>query len=125
MNKETKFFQENIRRSFIVHSLVPVIGISIVAMLLFVITWTITFRLSTRNDCKDVVRTIDSQMSSYYSMIDEVEKTVDGNNIYAIKSKIYSTVYKYTGNYASNGNLVIMSPALKTLFTSDTVEYDF
>ena len=120
MSKDIKSFQDNIRRTFIVFSLTPVIAIVFTAILLFIFTWSAYLGETTREDSKGIAAEADTVLSTYYAMITDVEFIVSTANVDvdSVTDKIFSILYGRTSDYEDIGNLIIMSPERKALFTS-------
>ena len=120
MSKDIKSFQDNIRRTFIVFSLTPVIAIVFTAILLFIITWSAYLGETTREDSRLIAGETDTVLSTYYAMITDVEFVVSTANVDvdSVTGKIFSILYGRTSDYEDIGNLIIMSPERKALFTS-------
>ncbi|MBP3826323.1 MAG: histidine kinase [Butyrivibrio sp.] len=120
MSKDIKSFQDNIRRTFIVLSLTPVIAIVFTAILLFIFTWSAYMAETTREDSKNIAAEADGVLSTYYSMLGDVEFVVSTANVDvdSVTDKIFSIIYSSTSDYEDIGNLIIMSPERRALFSS-------
>ncbi len=120
MSKDIKSFQDNIRRTFIVFSLTPVIAIVFTAILLFMFTWSAYLGETTREDSRLIAGETDTVLSTYYAMITDVEFVVSTANVDvdSVTGKIFSILYGRTSDFEDIGNLIIMSPERKALFTS-------
>ena len=120
MSKDIKSFQDNIRRTFIVLSLTPVIAIVFTAILLFIFTWSAYMAETTREDSKNIAAEADAVLSTYYSMLGDVEFVVSTANVDvdSVTDKIFSIIYSSTSDYEDIGNLIIMSPERRALFSS-------
>ena len=120
MSKDIKSFQDNIRRTFIVFSVTPVIAIVFTVILLVIFTWSAYMVQTTREDSRSIAAEADAVISTYYAMLTDVEFVVSTADIDVDKAtdKIFSILYSRTSDYGDIGNLIIMSPERKALFTS-------
>ena len=125
MDKEIKSFQENIRRTFIIHSLAPVIGIVTIGFLLFIISWIVNIRTTTHRANDRIMDGIDSLIKDYNVMMEEEAEIVANDNIYSSRNLIYSALYNNTIEYDDIGDLIILSPKMQVLFSSKDRSYNF
>ncbi len=128
MKKEVGSFQDNIRRTFIRFSIVPVAVIVTAALFLFVFSW-ITFTASyNQQENRQMSNEISRIINIYYEMMSDVdealveangvnEETLDSNDKFD-KSKIFEIIYRRTAEFEEIGNLIIMSPEQEPLFSS-------
>ena len=123
MSKDIKSFQDNIRRTFILFSLTPVIAIVFTAIFLFIFTWSAYMAETTREDSKSIAGEVDLVLDTYYAMLTDVEFVVSTADIDvdSVTDRIFSILYSRTSDYDDIGNLIIMSPEKKALFTSKNV----
>ena len=120
MSKEIQSFQDNIRRTFILFSLTPVIAIVFTAIFLFIFTWSAYMSETTREDSKSIAEEADVVLDTYYGMLTDVEFVVSTAEVEVdkVSDRIFSIIYNRTSDYDDIGNLIIMSPDRKALFTS-------
>ena len=120
MNNDVKSFQENIRRTFILFSLTPVIITSLAAILLFVFTWSTYMSTTNRNDCNEIAEEIDLALDDYYSMMGDLKYVINknGGSCEGISDEIFSIQYRRTQRFDDTGSLTILSPEGRILFSS-------
>ncbi len=120
MSKEIGSFQDNIRRTFIVFSLTPVIGIVFAVMILFIITWNAYMSESNRRDNSEIAAETNEVLTTYYSMFSEIKNVINknGGDIEASENQIFSKLYSSTSGYDELGNLMIIDGTGDVLFTS-------
>ncbi|MCR5671785.1 MAG: histidine kinase [Butyrivibrio sp.] len=120
MNKEIESFQESIRRTFIVFSLAPVIGIVFAVMIVFVVSWSAYMGESNRRDNEEIASEANAVLSGYYSMVVDVKNIMDksGSDAENVKNRIYAKLYDSTSAYDELGTLMILSGEGEVLFTS-------
>lgn len=124
MEKEIKSFQDNIRRTFIIHSLAPVIGIVSVAMVMFILSWIINIRVSTKETNDRLTREIDKRIESYEAIIERESEILEDGNLFAQKDKIYGALYENAID-DNIGDLIILSTRMEELFSSKDKSYKF
>ena len=75
---------------------------------------------TTREDSKNIAAEADGVLSTYYSMLGDVEFVVSTANVDvdSVTDKIFSIIYSSTSDYEDIGNLIIMSPERRALFSS-------
>ena len=117
MSKQIESFQDNIRRTFILFSLTPVIAIVFTAIILFIFTWSAYMAQTTSDDSRIIAQEADEVLSTYYGMITDVEFVVSTAELDISKAsdKVFSILYNRTSDYDDIGNLIIMSPERKAL----------
>lgn len=125
MEKEIKSFQENIRRTFIVYSITPVIALTMVALVLFISSWLINIKKSTADENRQITNQMNTAMEKYSNIIADAEKCTIGKNVFLYRNEIYSSVYENTSDYDDIGDLIIMSNTLDVLFSSKDNNYRF
>lgn len=120
MGKDIKSFQDNIRRTFILFSLTPVIAIVFTAIFLFIFTWSAYMAQTTRDDSRSIAGEVDQVLETYYEMLGDVEFVVSTADIDVdrVTDRIFSILYSKTSDFDDIGNLIIMSQERKALFTS-------
>ncbi len=120
MSKDIKSFQDNIRRTFILFSLTPVIAIVFTAIFLFIFTWSAYMAETTREDSKSIAGDVDIILDTYYAMLTDVEFVVSTADIDVekVRDRVFSILYSRTSDFDDIGNLMIMSPEKRALFTS-------
>lgn len=118
MNEEIGSFKENIRRTFIRFSLVPVASIVTAAILLFSVAW-ITFTASfNARDNKVIAEEIDRRMDVYYGMIEDMERNIRENDMVVDRDVIYSILYDRTKEFGQIGNLMLFKEDESAVFSS-------
>ncbi len=120
MKNEIESFQDNIRRTFILYSVTPVIAIVFSAIFLFLFAWNAYMTTSNQRDNRAIAQSVDAILDGYYAMLDDMEflisrKEIDVENS---RDRIFSALYKRTEDYDDIGNLLVMSPDMKVLFSS-------
>ncbi len=125
MNKEIKSFQENIQKTFILHSLAPVIAITSLAMVIFIATWTTSFRSSTKTENSKAAQEIEQSYATYCTMISEVQDVIDEADVFHLHSNIYECLYANTQEADSIGDLILLSPKLDVIFSNNGNNYRF
>lgn len=118
MNKEVASFQENIRRTFIRFSLLPVAIIVTLALVLFAFSWSYFMAHFNNQDNKSVSDELIRTMNIYYQMVDDVEDSIVEADGVVTGDKVFSALYKRTAEFGEIGNLMILSADQKILFTS-------
>ena len=73
MTKEVGSFQDNIRRTFIRYSLVPVAAIVILALVIFSFSWSYFQAHYNKQDNKAVSQELSRIINIYYEMVSDVE----------------------------------------------------
>ncbi|MCR5656895.1 MAG: histidine kinase [Butyrivibrio sp.] len=117
MSKEVRSFQENIRRTFIRYSVVPVAVIVVLAMVIFVFAWSYFVAHFNEVDNHEVEQEISRDMNIYYDMVDTVERRyLETDSV--VMDKIFDVLYSKTDEFGEIGNLILLSPDQKILFTS-------
>ncbi|WP_051656562.1 sensor histidine kinase [Butyrivibrio sp. AE3004] len=121
MSKEIKSFQENIRRTFILYSITPVIAVVFTAIILFVFTWSIYIGSANRGDNLSIGNEISGILNDCYAMVFDSEKAMlkNKNNIESAGSDLFKALYDYTEKYEDIGKLILITPDRKVLFSSD------
>lgn len=118
MSRETGSFQDNIRKTFIRFSLVPVAAIVTVALFLFVFSWSVFMvhfnKLENATISQDVVRTI----NVCNEMLSDVSGALLTNNLQVDDNEIFSILYKRTADFGELGNLMILSSDRQVLFAN-------
>ena len=76
MSKEIASFQENIRKTFILFSVTPVIVTVFGAIIIFVFTWGTDLSATNRRDCQEIADETDIVLNDYYDMLDAIEDAV-------------------------------------------------
>ncbi|RKM53898.1 sensor histidine kinase [Butyrivibrio sp. X503] len=118
MAKEVRSFQENIRRTFIRFSIVPVAAIVMAAMILFVFSWLTFMASSNEQENKSASEEIAGKLDVYCSMVDKVAAKLKKENYDVSKNDVFRILYEDTSEYGDIGNLLIMSPSMEALFSS-------
>ena len=118
MSRETDSFQDNIRKTFIRFSLVPVAAIVTVALFLFGFSWSMFMvhfnKLENSTISQDVVRTI----NICNEMLSDVSGSLTANELQVDKNEIFSILYKRTADFGEMGNLMILSADRRVLFSN-------
>ena len=102
--KEIKSFQENIRKTFILYSLTPVIAITMVAMVLFIAIWFINVKNTTSYENSQITSKIDSTMEKYSNILDSADKNIGTQNVFLLRNKLYSLIYENTSEFDDIGD---------------------
>lgn len=120
-NKEINSFQDNIRRTFIWYSLIPVIAIVFTAILLFVCIWSIYTGAANKKDNLDIGTDISAILDNYYELVFNCEKAMlkSKDDVKASEDEFFRELYSHTEKYSSIGKLVILSPKREVLFSSE------
>ena len=120
MSKDVKSFQENIRRTFILFSLTPVIITSFAAVLLLIFTWSTYMATTNRNDCSEIAKETDLVLDNYYGMLGDLKYVINknGGTAEGISDEIFSIQYRRTETMDDTGSLAILSPEGDILFSS-------
>ena len=121
-NKEINSFQDNIRRTFILYSVTPVIAVVFTAILLFIFIWSIYTGSANRKDNLDIGKDISGILDEYYGMVFDAEKAIMHNQGDVKKSEddLFKTLYSHTENLDNIGKLIILSDKREVLFSSDS-----
>ncbi len=115
MSKEVGSFQDNIRRTFIRFSLLPVVVMVIFAIVLFAFGWRYFMVHLNEKDNQAVANELIKAMDKYSFMLDEVAGETDGE---ITSDEIFSILYKDTAEFGEIGNLIVLSKDRKILFQS-------
>ncbi len=118
MTKEVGSFQDNIRRTFIRYSLVPVAAIVILALVIFSFSFSYFQAHFNKQDNKAVSEELTRIINIYYEMVDDVEDSFLEKDNKVDEADIFSILYKRTAEFGEIGNLIILSPGQQILFTS-------
>lgn len=113
MSKEVGSFQDNIRRTFIRFSLLPVVVMVIFAIVLFAFGWSYFMVHLNEKDNQAVANELIKAMDKYSFMLDEVAGETDGE---ITSDEIFSILYKDTAEFGEIGNLIVLSKDRKILF---------
>ena len=117
MSKEVRSFQENIRRTFIRYSVVPVAVIVVLALVLFIFAWSYFMAHFNEFDNHEVKEELVRDMDIYYDMVEAVgdlyKKSGDAD-----VDKVFDILYGKTAEFGEIGNLIVLSPEQKIIFTS-------
>ncbi|RKM62799.1 sensor histidine kinase [Butyrivibrio sp. XB500-5] len=118
MAKEVRSFQENIRRTFIRFSIVPVAAIVMAALILFVFSWLTFMASSNEQENKAASEEIAGKLDVYCSMVDKVASEIKKEDYDVSGNDVFRILYECTSEYGDIGNLLIMSPSMEALFSS-------
>ncbi len=118
MSKEVASFQENIRRTFIRFSLLPVAIIVTLALVLFAFSWSYFMAHFNKQDNADVAGDLIRTMNIYYQMVEDVEDLLVSTDGKASDDEVFPILYRRTAEFGEIGNLMILSADQKVLFTS-------
>lgn len=118
MSKEVASFQENIRRTFIRFSLLPVAIIVTLALVLFAFSWSYFMAHFNKQDNADVAGDLIRTMNIYYQMVEDVENLLVSTDGKASDDEVFPILYRRTAEFGEIGNLMILSADQKVLFTS-------
>ncbi len=118
MAKEVRSFQENIRRTFIRFSIVPVAAIVMAALILFVFSWLTFMASSNEQENKAASEEIAGKLDVYCGMVDKVASEIKKEDYDVSGNDVFRILYECTSEYGDIGNLLIMSPSMEALFSS-------
>ena len=118
MTKEVGSFQDNIRRTFIRYSLVPVAAIVILALVIFAFSFSYFQAHFNKQDNKAVSEELTRIMNIYYEMVDDVEDSFLDKDNNVDEADVFSILYKRTAEFGEIGNLIVFTPRQQVLFTS-------
>ena len=116
MSKQVGSFQDNIRRTFIRFSLVPVAVIVILALVIFAFSWTYFQASFNQQDNKAVSQELTRIINIYNEMVDDVEQSYLDKGI--DQAEIFSVLYNRTAEFGEIGNLMVLSEDQQVLFSS-------
>ena len=116
--KEVRSFQENIRRTFIRFSVVPVAIIVTAALIAFVLSWTTFMAASNEQENNKIKSEVEDKLDVFYGMIDSIGNDLKREGFEVSENDIFKTLYESTAEYGDIGNLIVLSPERKVLFTS-------
>ncbi len=120
MKTETGSFQDNIRRTFIVYSVTPVIAIVFSAIILFLFAWSAYLTTDNQNDNRAIAQSVETVLDQYYAMLNDMEFVISSadTDVRSVQDRIFSILYKRTEDYDDIGNMIVMSPDREALFYS-------
>ncbi|MBR6004242.1 MAG: sensor histidine kinase [Lachnospiraceae bacterium] len=118
MNKETVSFRENIRRTFIRYSLVPVVAAAVVVLVIIGFSWTYSMTYLNQKDNKQTADELTRIVNIYYQMIDDVEKSYVKNDMKVNKDEIFKVIYERCSEFGEIGNLLVLTKNQEVLFSS-------
>lgn len=118
MTKEVGSFQDNIRRTFIRYSLVPVAAIVILALVIFSFSWSYFQAHYNKQDNKAVSQELSRIINIYYEMVSDVEDSFLEKDNKVDQAEVFEILYRRTAEFGEIGNLIILTPAQQVLFTS-------
>ena len=118
MNKKTGSFQDNIRKTFLRFSILPVAAIVTAALIIFIAAWTNFMTASNEKDNKDACMELTRIFNIYYQMMDDVEEALTGATDKIPKNEIFTALYNRTSSFEEMGNLIVLSWDHKQLFSS-------
>lgn len=126
MNKKTASFQENIRYTFIVYSLVPAFIIACVGLFVFGFVWRYTIVQYNKNQNHEVCQEFCKVADYYYDLADEIADLlygISGNEFSdTLKAALYEKAYKLGRDSGCQGNLYILDGNQRVLFSfGDTI----
>ncbi len=118
MSREVGSFQDNIRRTFLRFSLVPVAIIVTLALVLFAFSWSYFMAHFNNQDNESVANELIRTMNIYYQMVEDIEESIVGADGEVVNDQVFSVLYRRTAEFGEIGNLMILSADQKVLFTS-------
>lgn len=118
MAKEVRSFQENIRRTFIRFSIVPVAAVSMAVLIIFAFSWITFMASSNEQENKQVSAEITDKLDVYCKMVDKISSGIKRDKFNISRDDIFGILYEDTSEFGDIGNLIVMSPSMKALFTS-------
>ncbi|WP_022762311.1 sensor histidine kinase [Butyrivibrio sp. AD3002] len=118
MNKAPASFQENIRKTFIRFSVVPVALVSVMALILFVFSFALIMAISNRGENEAVNEKLTRMTNIYYQMMDDVGESLENNHLTVSRNEVFGILYDRTSEFEDIGDLIILSKDQKVLFKS-------
>lgn len=120
MNKEIPSFQENIRKTFLLLSVTPVIVTVLAAIIVFIITWGTYLSFTNKRDCSQIASDTNDVITRYYSMLMDMEDVIteNGGDAKGAGDRLFSLLYECTADYDDIGNLMVFTPDRKVIFSS-------
>ncbi|SDB47539.1 sensor histidine kinase [Butyrivibrio sp. INlla16] len=118
MNKAPASFQENIRKTFIRFSVVPVALVSVMALILFVFSFALIMAISNRGENEAVNEKLTRMTNIYYQMMDDVGESLENNHLTVSRNDVFGILYDRTSEFEDIGDLIILSKDQKVLFKS-------
>ncbi|MBR4670571.1 MAG: sensor histidine kinase [Butyrivibrio sp.] len=118
MAKEVRSFQENIRRTFIRFSIVPVAAIVMAALVLFIFSWLTFMASSNEQENKAASEEITQKLDVYCNMVDKTADALKKEEYSVPANDLFKILYEDTNEYGDIGNLIVLSPSKEALFTS-------
>ena len=120
MSKQIESFQKNIRKTFLLFSLTPVIGVVLAAIILFGFTWSYLVGTSNRRDNDEITSETRQVLESCHKMLGEVERAVgeDKSGVDSKRNEVFEALYRNEASYGELGNLMILSSDMEILFSS-------
>ncbi len=118
MSKEAGSFKDNIRRTFIRFSIVPVAAIVTTALFLFVFSWIMFMTYFNEQENMAITQEITKTINICSEMLDDVKDSLVQNNYEAVDDEIFASLYSRTSDFDDMGNLIIISSDMKVLFSS-------
>ncbi|WP_026498847.1 sensor histidine kinase [Butyrivibrio sp. WCD2001] len=118
MNKAPASFQENIRKTFIRFSVVPVALVSVMALILFVFSFALIMAISNRGENEAVNEKLTKMTNIYYQMLDDVGESLENNHLTVSRNEVFGILYDRTSEFEDIGDLIILSKDQKVLFKS-------
>ena len=118
MTREKGSFQDNIRRTFIRFSIVPVATIVTVLLVLFVFSWEVFTASFNKQENENIADEITRITNIYYEMMDDVYDVLKEKEESFSSDDIFRVLYGRTEEFGEIGNLYILSGEQEILFTS-------
>ena len=120
MSKQIESFQKNIRKTFLLFSLTPVIGVVLAAIILFGFTWSYLVGTSNRRDNDEITSETRQVLESCHKMLGEVERAVgeDKSSVDSKRNEVFEALYRKEASDGELGNLMILSSDMEILFSS-------
>lgn len=125
MNKAALSFQENIRKTFIRFSIVPVAVVSMSALFLFVLSFSVIMNFTNQRENAAINEKFTRTTNIYYQMVDDVEKSLKKNNLTVSRNEVFKILYDRTAEFDNIGELFIISREQKVLFKSTSIVPNF
>ena len=114
-------FQDNIRKTFIRFSIVPVAIVSLTALILFVISFNVIMNVSNQRENASINEKFTRVTNIYYQLVDDVAKSLERNNLTVSRNEVFEALYDRTSEFEETGDLFIISREQKVIFRSTSI----
>ena len=118
MERETVCFRDSIRKTFISYSIVPVVVTALVLLAITGLAWNnaVTYRNEKEN--RETAEKLTQATDVWYAMINEAGEAFLKNGGAVARDRIAGILYEKCGGFGETGNLVMLHPSGKVLYTS-------